>query len=67
MKIPTPAQMRKGIVAFLTLVGLVLTVALQQGDVIPHGALKYVVLVLGILNAAGVYGVRNEPMERTKA
>lgn len=60
MALPKASEARKAIVAVLSLVGVVLTVALAQGDVIPAQATKWVVLTLAVLNAVGVYRVPND-------
>ena len=61
MSLPKPSEARKAIVAAASTAGVVLTLALAQGDVIPEDATKWVLLTLAVLNALGVYRVPNDP------
>lgn len=55
----SPRHVRKALVALATLIAL----AIQQA-VLPDSWTPYAVIVLGVLNAVGVYAVPNEPVKR---
>jgi len=61
------SEARKGVVAFLSMLAIVLSLALAQGDVIPEGGLKWTVLALAVANAFGVYRVPNDRAPSTTA
>ena len=60
MSLPKPSEARKAIIALASGAGVILTLALAQGNVIPEGAAKYVLLTLAALNAFGVYQAPND-------
>lgn len=45
----------------ISLVGALLTAAVQVSDFLPENVQRWVSIAVGFATAAGVYGIRNEP------